>query len=78
MNVVNLGECRDLLKAWNSVRSKILRGEIKGFALTILDWEDAESVYFAGFYRDQNESAAKAALRMSWELTKQADQQDHG
>lgn len=73
MKVVNLGECRDLLKGWDLVRAEILKGRVQGYALCIKDWEDRESVFFAGSYQAEHETAASAALRMSWELTKEAD-----
>lgn len=72
MNVVHLGECRDLLQSWDRVRSEILRGHVQGFALCIKDWHDQERVFFAGTYQAEHESAASAALRMSWELTKES------
>jgi hypothetical protein len=78
MNVVNLGECRDLLKGWDLVRAEILKGRVQGYALCIKDWAGQERIYFAGHYQQEGESAAAAALRMSWELTKESDFQAAG
>lgn len=72
-NVVQLSGCRDLLQVWAAVRAKILSGEIRGIAICELDWQGRESVTFAGDYRDDPEAALKAALSLSWELTKGAD-----
>lgn len=72
MNVVNLVECRDLLRGMDVMRERILKGRVKGFAVTVLEWDDSESVYFLGQYRDNTEAACKAAMRMSWEMERQS------
>lgn len=73
MKVVHIGECRELLKGMEAMRARILRGEVKGFAATVLGWDGREKAYFAGQYREDKEAACKAALRMSWELDRQAN-----
>lgn len=72
MNVIRITECRDLLRGMEVMRGRILRGEIRGFAVTVLDRDGMEEAYFAGEYREDRESACKAALRMSWHLERQA------
>lgn len=73
MQVVDLAGTRDLLQAWETVRVQILKGNIRGWALCLAEWGGAETVSFAGSYAHCGESAASAALRMSWEITKASD-----
>jgi hypothetical protein len=68
MRVVNLNACRDLLRVWGQVRQELIDGA-EGFAVCIRK-DGAESVFFAGEYEGDKEEAAKAAMRLSWELTK--------
>ena len=74
MKVVQLADCRELLDAWNEVRTLIVRGETKGLALCLKQWDDDERIMLAGDYRSDPRGGLKAAMRMSWELTKEEDQ----
>jgi hypothetical protein len=67
MRVVNLDTCRNLLQVWSLVRQQLTHGA-DGFAVCVRKGAE-ESVFFAGEY----ERAAKAAMRMSWRLTKAHD-----
>lgn len=71
MRVVNLEMCRDLLRVWSLVRKELVTGA-DGFAVCVRK-DGEESVFFAGEYQQDTREAAKAAMRMSWEITKQVD-----
>lgn len=71
MRVVNLDTCRNLLQVWSLVRQQLTDGA-DGFAVCVRKG-DEESVFFAGEYERDAEAAAKAAMRMSWRLTKAHD-----
>jgi hypothetical protein len=78
MQVTNLSECRDLLKAWECVRGEILKGHIRGWAICLADWGGGDRVLFAGEYLTSKGEAASAALRLSWEITKEVDRTGSG
>lgn len=69
MVVVQLKNCRELLNAWDAVRSQIIRGEVDGLA-ACLRGVKGEQVMFAGEYLADPEAALQASLALSWELTK--------
>jgi hypothetical protein len=75
LKVVNLGEARDLLAQWEEVRKHILRGTIRGYALTVRDEASGEAIYLAGDFRRDGAAALKAGLLMSWEITKAGEAQ---
>jgi hypothetical protein len=68
VNVVNLGESRDLLQCWEQLKGLIAKG--RSFALCVEGQDGEDSVFLAGRYRSDRASALKAAMRISWELTK--------
>jgi hypothetical protein len=68
--VVDLQTCRDLLEAWETVRSQIVKGEIHALAVCAKNRSGEETVIFAGDYKDEPDAALSAAMRLSWELTK--------
>lgn len=70
MKVVDLGECRDLLRRWEDVRTLIVQGRIQALAMTVLCRDGSQSVHLAGRYSDDPQAALDAALRMSWHITK--------
>lgn len=70
--VVNLGVCRDLLRLSDNLRNSIVRGKARGIALCIRDDEGGETVVFAGDYRHDPEAALRAAMAISWEITKKS------
>jgi hypothetical protein len=69
VKVINLGEARDLLAAWEDVRRHILAGRIKGYALNIRDMNGKDTIYLAGEFKTDPAKALKASLRMSWPMT---------
>lgn len=71
MRVVSLDTCRDLLRVWGLVRQQLTDGA-DGFAVCVRK-NGEERVFFAGEYEKDAEAAAKAAMRMSWRLTKVHD-----
>jgi hypothetical protein len=73
LNVVNLGETRDLLQHWDEFRRAIAQGHFKGAAVCLKTQDGTELVFFAGAYKDDPESALSAAMRLSMELTQQSD-----
>lgn len=68
--VLDLTVCRDLLKVSDRLRSSIVKGQARGVALCVKNADGSESVIFAGSYLDDPEGALKAAMAMSWEMTK--------
>lgn len=76
MNVVNISEVRDMLRGMEVMRDRVLKGKAKGFAVTALDWDGTECVYFVGQYRGDKEAACAAALRMSWAMERHSTQPD--
>jgi hypothetical protein len=73
MKVVQLGECRDLLRHWDKVRRHILRGKVKGWGITLLSEDGQETIFVAGDYEQDPAARLQASLRLSWELTRQGD-----
>lgn len=71
--VVDLVQCRDLLTKWSALRDLIIRGEIRSVALCIQDRQGKETIALCGEFEHDAEAALRAALHMSWELTKAAD-----
>ena len=74
MSVVDLGSCRALLSRLAGLREKVISGEILGLAVCVKYRGGEEKVFFAGDYEDNKPEALKAAMRMSWELTKRGDE----
>ena len=72
--VVDLVQCRDLLTKWSAMRDLIIRGEIRAVALCIQDRQGNETVALCGEFERDPAAALRAAMKMSWELTKQADE----
>lgn len=68
MVVVNLQNCRNLLGEWDAMRARILKGEVSGWAMCVMDEHGADRSQFAGSYRDEPDAALRASLSMSWEL----------
>lgn len=69
-SVVNLGTCRDLLKLADALRQSIIAGQARGAAVCVKNRDGTETVLFAGEYREDPEAALKAAMAISWEITK--------
>lgn len=55
------------------MRDLIIRGEIRSVALCIQDRQGNETIALCGDYEHDAEAALRAAMKMSWELTKAAD-----
>lgn len=73
MNVVSFSAaCRDLMRVWMEVKQEIANGA-SGIAVCVRRNNGGERVIFAGRYEHDKASAMKAAMRMSWELTKEQD-----
>jgi hypothetical protein len=73
VKVVNLGVVSSLLKEWEAVRQHILQGDIAGGSVCLRSPEGRETIYLFGIYKRDSESALRASMRMSWEMT-QADE----
>lgn len=73
MTVTSLTQCRELLALLDGLRAQVLSGQCDGVGLCIKRQDGSESVVCAGSYKSDPQSAAKAAMRASWELTKLAD-----
>lgn len=71
-SVVDLGTCRDLLKLSDALRHLIISGQAQGAAVCVKTRDGMETVLFAGDYRDDPEAALKAAMAISWEITKKS------
>lgn len=67
-NVVDLNECRELLKDWNRVRDYILTGKVKGWAICFLDYKNREGVHLGGVFKRSPNLALKASLHISMEM----------
>lgn len=65
MNIVNLGQVRDLKAEWEKVRDAICQGKVKGFYLSVLADTGKETIYVGGRYKEDPQQAARAALRIS-------------
>lgn len=65
MNVVHLGQVRDLRAEWDRVRDAVSRGRVTGFYLTVLNDNGKETIYVGGAYTEDPQLAARSALRMS-------------
>jgi hypothetical protein len=63
--VVLLGPIRELLAEWDRVRDGILAGQVKGWATTLMDESEGETVFLGGIYKTDPEKATRAALRQS-------------
>lgn len=73
--VVDMRGVRDLLADWEEVRQRILHGGIKAWAVSVRDDQGREAIYVGGSYKQDPDAACKAAMRMSWEQTKIADEE---
>jgi hypothetical protein len=71
--VVDFRRSTELLAEWLEIRAGIVSGEIQGLAVCRKDRHGAESVLYAGSYRDDPVASLSASLLMSWELTKSAE-----
>lgn len=63
--VRNLAEVRDLLVAWDQVRSAIIAGHCCGIHAVVLDDGAAEQIVSGGAYRRDPRAATRAILRAS-------------
>lgn len=70
MQVVNLGSCREMLKVWAEVRSQIISGDLSGVIVSTKNRQGDDKVLFAGEFQRDKAEAAKAVMRISWELAK--------
>ena len=77
MQVVDLAECRELLKVLDSLRAQVLSGNLMGVSVCTKDRADNEIVTFAGSYLSDPESALRVAMKVSWDLTSRADHKAH-
>lgn len=75
MKVVSMAGVRDLLKDWDEVRQRILRGQIRGWALSVTGHNGDQSVYLGGEHKTNSDAALRAGMAVSWEMTK-LDQQE--
>ena len=73
MQVVNLGSCRELLKAWEAVRTEILKGNVRGMTVRLQLWDGDSRIMFAGDGDGSSLDAAREMLHLSWEITKEND-----
>lgn len=62
--IKNLGQIRELLHVWDEVRQGILSGSVRGISAA-LKFEDSESIYLGGHYREDPQAALGAALKAS-------------
>lgn len=76
MNVVHLGKYRDLLRDWDEVRERIIKGKIHGWAITVRDDLSREAIYLGGTFKADEGAAFRAGMAQSWEMTKAADAED--
>lgn len=67
-----MGESRDLLKSWEQIKGLVAKG--RSFAVCIEGQDGEDSVFLAGRYLRDREQALSASMRISWELTKLADE----
>lgn len=74
--VRNLAEVRDLLVAWDQVRSAIIAGHCCGIHAVVLDDDDSEQVVSGGAYRRDPRAATRAILRASMARSMDVDQDD--
>jgi hypothetical protein len=65
-------ESRDLLKCWEQIKAQVAKG--RSFAVCIEGQNGEDSVFLAGRYRHDRARALDASMRISWELTKAADE----
>jgi hypothetical protein len=68
-----MGLVKDLLKAWETVREAVRSGRICGFSICLRYADGTETIYIGGHYRTHAQDAARVAMRMSWERTKEED-----
>lgn len=73
MNVVNLLECREMLGVLDAMKKRILTGELIGALLVGMDRSGTETTVFSGAYQTDPSAALRAALQVSWDLTKASD-----
>lgn len=65
MNVVNLGQVKDLAAEWEKVRKGVVGGRIRGFYVTLMGTDGEEVMYCGGVYKTDPKASIKAALRTS-------------
>jgi hypothetical protein len=75
MNVVHLGQVRDLRAEWEKVRDAVTQGRVTGFYLTVLSDSGNEATYVGGTYKADPQLAARAALRMSMARMMEEDEE---
>jgi hypothetical protein len=73
VKVVQLGQVKDLLKEWEAVRDAIRGGRLTGFSICLRGPVGDEAIYTGGHYKTNAVDAARVAMRMSWERTKEED-----
>jgi hypothetical protein len=76
MKVINLGRRLDLLRDWDRVREAIIKGRVHDWYVTLRDDDGAQTVFLGGIFKTDAKEAAKASMRVSWEMTKKADEQE--
>lgn len=73
MKVVQLGQVKDLLKEWDVVREAMRGSRITGFSICLRGPAGEEAIFTGGHYKTNAVDAARVAMRMSWERTKEED-----
>lgn len=53
---------------------RVLNGEVKGIAICVKGRDDDEEISVIGDYRDKPSEGVGAAMKMSWRLTRLADE----
>jgi hypothetical protein len=78
MQVTSLAEYRYRaeLAVLRHIMGRVLRGEIRGIAICTKDTENHEEISVLGDYRNNPAHGVGAAMRMSWRLTRLADEQE--
>lgn len=72
--VVNLGQVRDLMTEWETVRGEILAGRVDGFALMVRAGEGREAIFVGGALKADPTAALKAILKLSAARTQVEDE----
>jgi hypothetical protein len=70
MKVVDMRGVRDLLNDLDELRQRILQGRIRGWALSVTDWNGNQAVYLGGEHKTDADAALRAGMAVSWEMTK--------
>jgi hypothetical protein len=70
MKVVDMRGVRDLLRDVEEMRQRILRGRIRGWALSVTDEDGNQAVYLGGENKTDSVAALRAGMAVSWEMTK--------